>query len=339
MVVDFGLHFSCQSPEREWKHLYEETLNQAALAEELGYSSIFMAEHHFLDDGWIPAPMVLLGGIAAVTDSVNIGTDIVVLPLHHPIDVAEQATVLDLISNGRLQLGVAIGWRDEEFEAFGVDKGERVVRTEEGVELIRRLTSEEDVTYSGDIYEVEDLSLMPRPVQEPIPIWIGGQAKPAIRRAARMGDSWITSQIETRAELRKKYQYYEECLEEAGRSYEETHKPLRREAYVAEDDETAWEEVGEALLYEYGNVYGDYSDAGHIFDPEDSSAIEELQEHSEDRFIVGGPETVIEEFEKFVDDLAVDEFLLRMHFPGLDPKDAEKSMRIFAEEVIPHFTD
>jgi alkanesulfonate monooxygenase SsuD/methylene tetrahydromethanopterin reductase-like flavin-dependent oxidoreductase (luciferase family) len=96
-------------------------------------------------------------------------------------------------------------------------------------------------------------------------------------------------------------------------------------------------------------VYGDYEDAGHVFDPEDGRAIEELQEHSQNRFIVGGPETVIREFETFEDTLGVfetfedtlgvDEFLLRMHFPGLDPEKAEKSMRILAEKVMPHFAE
>lgn len=170
MSVDFGLHFSCQSPEQRWRELYECTVEQAALGEELGYSSVFAAEHHFLEDGWIPAPMVLLGGISAVTSSIAIGTDVVVLPLHHPVTIAEQSTVLDLLSNGRFRLGVAIGWRDEEFRGFGVEKSERVARLESGVEFIRRLFTDESVTFQSDHYDVTDLSLMPQPVQDPIPI-------------------------------------------------------------------------------------------------------------------------------------------------------------------------
>lgn len=333
----FGLHFSCQSPEREWVHIYQETLHQARLAEELGYRSVFLAEHHFLEDGWVPAPMVVLGGIAAVTEEVTLGTDVIVLPLHHPVAVAEQSAVLDLLSRGRFRLGVAIGWRDEEFQAFGVRKRERVKRTEEGIELMRALFTDEGVSYRGEVFVVEDLDLMPRPVQQPIPIWVGGQSEPAIRRAAHMGDAWVTSQIETIDELEAEYAIYREALEEAGRSYEETYKPLRREAYIAEDDETAWEEVGESLLYEYGDVYGEYEDAGHVFRPGDDTAIEELREHAADRFIVGGPETAIEEFSVYADRLGVDELLLRMHFPGLDPAKTEQSMRLLADEVMPHF--
>lgn len=336
--LDFGIHYSCQSPERDWDELYRATLEQASLAEELGYQSLFVAEHHFLPDGWIPAPTVFLGGLAAVTDSMRIGTDVIVLPLHHPIEIAEHAAVLDNLSGGNFHLGVSIGWRDEEFEAFGVDKRERVKRTVEGIELIRALLTEEEVSYSGDLVAVEELTVMPRPVQSSIPIWYGGQSPPAIRRAARMADGWVISPIETYDELREEVDIYREALDEYGRSYDEVWKPLRREAYVAADDQTAWEEVGEALLYEYRDVYGDYDDAGHSFDVDDSDkAIEALQRHAEDRFIVGSPETAIRELERYHDAFDIDEVLLRMHFPGLETERATNSMRLVAEEVMPHF--
>jgi probable F420-dependent oxidoreductase len=334
----FGLHYSCQSPNREWEALYRATLKQVQVAEEFGYDSVSVAEHHFLPDGWVPAPMVMLAGIAAVTDEIKLGTNIVVLPLHHPVRVAEETAVLDLLSGGRFRLGVAIGWRDEEFTTFGVDKRERVKRTEEGIELIRTLLSEEGVTYDGSIYTVEDLSVMPRPVQDPVPIWYGGQSEPAIERAARMADAWSMSPIETRSELAETTEFFAAALERHGRSYDTVHKPLRREVFVAEDDETAWAEVGDALLSEYEDVYGDYEDVDHTFETSSpESAIDELREHADGRFVVGSPETAIRELERYRDAIGVDEVFLRMHFPGLDPELAEKSMRILADEVMPHF--
>lgn len=335
--LTFGLHFSCQSPEGDWERLYRRTLEQARMAERLGYGSLYVAEHHFLPDGWVPTPTVLLGGLAAVTDGMSIGTDIIILPLHHPIDVAEQAAVLDVLSGGRFRLGVAIGWRDEEFEAFGIEKRSRVARTEEGIELVRRLLTESSVTFDGRFTSVEELTVMPRPVQSRVPIWYGGQSPPAIDRAARMADAWIMSPIESRKELREEAAIYRESLEANDRDYDSVHKPLRREAYVAEDDETAWEEVGEALVNEYRDVYGDYGDIGHEFRPEDrDSAIEELREHAEERFIIGGPETAIREIEAYDDAVAMDELLLRMHFPGLDPDLTDRSIELVAEEVMPH---
>lgn len=342
MSFRFGIHYSCQSPEGNWESIYQETLRQAQEAEELGYEVFSVAEHHFLPDGWVPAPTVLLGALAAVTDGVDLVTNIVILPLHHPVEVAEQAAVLDLLSGGQFHLGVALGWRDAEFDAFGVDKGERVGRTVEGIQLIRRLLSEESVTYDGEIYSAEDLTLMPRPVQQPVPVWYGGQSNRAIRRAARMADAWSMSPIETRSELAESVGVYREALAGTDRSFDEVRKPLRREAYIAEDDETAWEEVGPALLYEYEDVYGDYDEIGHTFESSDRTrdqALEDLREHAEGRFIIGGPETAIEELERYEADVEMDDVVLRMHFPGLDPSKAAKSMRIVADEVMPHFTD
>ena len=336
--LDFGIHYSCQSPEGEWESIYRETLQQAQLAESLGYSTFSVAEHHFLPDGWIPAPFVMLGALSAVTDRVDLVTNIVVLPLHNPVEVAENAAVLDLLSGGSFKLGVGLGWRDEEFAAYGVDKRERVARVEEGMELVRRLLSEESVTYDGDVFSVEDLTVMPRPVQRPVPIWYGGQSEPAIRRAARLADAWSTSPIETVDELEPKFDTYRDALADNDRSIDDVHVPLRREAYVAEDDETAWREVGQSLLYEYQDVYGDYDDIGHSFDPsEHDEALDELRDHAEGRFLVGGPDTVAEELERYAEVVDLDEVLLRMHFPGLDPELAEKSTRLVAEEVMPRF--
>jgi probable F420-dependent oxidoreductase len=340
MALEFGIHYSCQSPEGEWERVYRETLAQAAEAESLGYSTLSVAEHHFLPDGWVPEPFVLLGGLAAVTDEVDLVTNIVILPLHNPVKVAERAVVLDLLSGGRFKLGVAVGWRDEEFRVFGVDKSERAGRTIEGMKLIRRLTTEESVTFDGKVFDVEDVTLMPRPVQQPIPLWYGGQSELAIKRAAHRADVWSMSPIESRAELADSTDVYRDALDDAGRSFDAVRKPLRREAYVAEDDETAWEEVGDALLYEYADVYGDYEDIGHSFDPENrEEAVEELREHADGRFIIGGPETAIEELEQYQEAVEMDEVLLRMHFPGLDTDKAAKSMRLIADEVMPHFAE
>lgn len=336
--LEFGIHYSCQSPAGKWELVYQKILEQVTTAESLGYRTFSVAEHHFLPDGWIPSPFVMLGAISAVTDDTNLVTNIVILPLHHPVSVAEQAAVLDVLCGGSFRLGVALGWRDAEFNAYGIDKRERVARTEEGLELIRRLLSEEKVTYDGAFTSVDDLTVMPRPVQNSIPIWYGGQSAPAIRRAARLADVWSISPIETKDDLRESFDIYRTALDDQDRSIEEVHIPLRREAYIAEDDETAWQEVGPSLLYEYGDVYGEYDDIDHSFDPTDTNEpLEKLREHARDRFIIGSPETAIEELEQYQSIVRADEVLLRMHFPGLDPGDAEKSMRLVADEVMPHF--
>jgi probable F420-dependent oxidoreductase len=336
--LDFGIHYSCQSPERNWEDIYQDTLSQAKIAEELGYRTFSVAEHHFLPDGWIPAPFVMLGALSAATDNMNLVTNISILPLHNPIKVAERAAVLDTLSGGSFSLGVAIGWRDEEFKTFDVDKSSRVQRVEEGIELLRALFTEEAVSYDGDMFTVDDLTLMPRPVQDTIPIWYGGQSRKAIERSAEMADAWSISPIETVGKLSRGIEIYADELEKHDRHIEDVHVPLRREVYVAEDDETAWEEVGPSLLYEYEDVYGDYDDIDHSFaSSSEESAIAELRDHAEDRFIIGSPETAVQELERYRDALNMDEVLLRMHFPGLDTDNSKKSMRLIAEEVMPHF--
>lgn len=337
--ISFGLHYSCQSPDEEWQSLYQETLSQVKLAETLEYETIEVAEHHFLPDGWVSAPMVLLGGIAAVTDDMTVQTGITVLPLHHPVEMAEQSAIVDILSGGNFRLGVAIGWRDAEFEAFGIDKRERAPRTEEGIEIVRSLLTERSVSYDGEFYQLDDVTVMPRPVQESVPILYGGMSPPAIDRSARLADAWLMSPIEDKEELAEEVEVYRDALDRHNRSYEEVHKPLRREAYVGASDEEAWDDVWESILYEYTEVYGDYEDADHKFsaDPDKEGVIDELKAHADDRFIIGGPETVVEELEEYREITDTDEFLLRMHFPGLDPSKTEASIRRLASDVMPHF--
>jgi probable F420-dependent oxidoreductase len=335
---DFGVHYSCQSPAGDFQEVYQGTVAQARVAESLGFESFSVAEHHFLPDGWVPAPFVMLGALSAATEDVRLGTNVAVLPLHDPVRVAERAAVLDVLTGGSFRLGVSLGWRDEEFEAFGVPRDERVTRLDEGIELVSRLLTEESVTFEGECFAVEDLTVMPRPVQESVPVWCGGQSRPAIRRAAALADVWSISPIESREELAESVEIYREGLADYGRSYEDVHVPLRREVYVAEDDETAWEEAGEAVLREYQDVYGDYDAVEETFEGLDTdAAVDRLREHASGRFVVGGPETAVEEFERFHDVLEMDEVLIRTHFPGLDLDLAEKSLRIVSEEVMPHF--
>ncbi|MFB6311023.1 MAG: LLM class flavin-dependent oxidoreductase, partial [Salinirussus sp.] len=198
---DFGVHYSCQSPDGDWEHVYTESINQARTAEELGFTTFSVSEHHFLEDGWVPTPEILLGAIAAVTGDVRIGTNVTLLPLQNPIQVAERAAVLDTLTGGGFRLGVSIGWRAPEFAGFGIDRAERVPRVVEGIDLVRRLLTERNVSFDGEFYDVDDITITPRPVQNEIPIWYGGMAEPAIRRAADVADAWSISPFETPAEL------------------------------------------------------------------------------------------------------------------------------------------
>lgn len=333
--LKFGLQYPGQSPDEQWADVYEAMVEQASLAEELGYHTVSVPEHHFTDDGFISAPTTILGGLASQTEEVKIATNILILPLHHPVEVAEHAAALDQLTNGRFVLGIGLGWKEKEFKAFERKKSDRVKYMIEGIEILQKLFTERNVSYDGKMNSFEDLTVTPRPVQDSIPLWYGGQSEAAIRRAAHRTDAWIMSNTESLPDLAQDIEVYEEALEDANRDPEQVYRPLRREVYVAEEDEVAWDEVGPSLLKKYRETYGNYEDIGHVVD--NDFRIEELRDHAEDRFIVGSPETVISELEAYHAELDMDEVLMQMHYAGLDMEKTEKSVQLFAEKVMPHF--
>src|SRR5205085_9989230 len=168
-----------------------ETLEQARLVRALGFDSIWAGEHHLVPGFHYFPQLPLLQRIAVEAEGLAIGTHVTLLPLHNPVELAEIGAFLDLVSGGKFLLGLGLGYRPEEFAAFGVPMNERVSRLIEGVEIIRRLWTEDRVTHRGRHWQFSDAGIRPRPLQSRPPILIGAQAAPAIQRAARIGDGWL----------------------------------------------------------------------------------------------------------------------------------------------------
>ena len=157
-------------------------------AEDLGYDTIWTTEHHFAEDGWSPSLLPILSAIAARTSTVRLGTFIIVLPFHHPVRVAEDAATVDIISNGRLDLGVGQGYWLSEFASFGVSRKQRASRLTEGVDIINKCFTEENFSYDGKYWKLEDIELSPRSIQQANPpIWVAAMAENSVRRVARLG--------------------------------------------------------------------------------------------------------------------------------------------------------
>src|SRR5947199_6828345 len=170
---------------------FEETLQECEQAEAAGFDSLWLGEHHN-SILLYPAPLVGLAAIAARTRRLRLGTGVLLLPLYHPLAVAEEAAMVDVISRGRLILGVGAGYAPEEFAAFGISTKERGSRLDEAVPLIHRLWTEDAVSHEGRHYRIGGATLRPRPVQKPRPpIWFAGWVEPALRRAGRLGDAWL----------------------------------------------------------------------------------------------------------------------------------------------------
>ncbi len=193
--VNFGLWYDFRNPARwriPFERLYAQSLEQIAWAESIGFDSVWLTEHHFCDDGYTPSPLVIASAIAARTKRMRIGTNLLQIPLHDPIRLAEDAATVSLVSGGRFDLGVAIGYRELEFNAFGRKLAHRPSLLEESVAILRRAWRGESVAFDGRRFRIGDLRISPQP-EHPPRILIGGMVPPAIERAARIGDGFLST--------------------------------------------------------------------------------------------------------------------------------------------------
>jgi probable F420-dependent oxidoreductase len=188
---------------------YRRTFELCALAEDVGFDTVMIGHHHF-GPAQVSDPFSLLAAIAARTSTIRLATAVFLLAAHHPIDVAERVATIDRLSNGRVTLGVGLGWNPLEYEAFGARLSQRGARLEEALGLLPRLWDEEDVASAGRFWTFPPVTVHPRPVQRPHPpLWVAGVAPAAIDRAARLGDAWICDPVQTLDEvtvLRERYE-------------------------------------------------------------------------------------------------------------------------------------
>ncbi|MCU1389179.1 MAG: F420-dependent oxidoreductase, partial [Ilumatobacteraceae bacterium] len=176
---------------------FHQTYALAAIAEEHGFDTATIGHHHFMP-GNQADPLTFLATVAARTDVLRVGTGIFQLPIHHPVRVAEQVATIDQMSNGRVSLGVGMGWWPKEYEVHGSVFLQRGARMEEALEILRLVWTTEDATWNGRFHQFEDLTVHPRPVQSPHPpIWVAGVAPAAVDRAARLGDAWLWGPVQS----------------------------------------------------------------------------------------------------------------------------------------------
>ena len=311
---------------------YKEALEEVTRAEELGFDSVWMEEHHSVTNHYWPSPLTVLAGFATRTSRMTLGTDIIVAAFHHPVRLAEDVAMLDAISNGRFVLGIAIGYKPDEFALYGVDLEKRGARFEEQLAIMKGLWTQERVQFKGNYYTLEG-RLEPKPVQKPHPpVWIGGWGDITLRRAATLADNWIpgpTADLERL--LAGKKQFLERRL--AAGLPAPTEWPLTRDVIVADTDKRARELAEEHIMVAYRREY-----AGGWRHPFiDASIATDLDKLMEDRFIIGGPEQCVERIRRFVEQYGMTHLICRMFFPGMPHAHIMRELELLAKEVMPAF--
>ncbi|MGB2692336.1 MAG: LLM class flavin-dependent oxidoreductase [Thermodesulfobacteriota bacterium] len=339
--MKFGIgYYSLQSPPhnpREHKDLYSEMLEEIVAAEDMGFESAWLTEHHLLEDGYCPSLLVTASAIAARTKKVRIGTGIYLMPLHDPISTAEDAAVVDLISNGRLILGLGLGYRQEEFDVFDKSLTQRKGRIEESIEILNKSWSEGPFSFSGRYYNYDEINVTPKPVQHPIPIWIGAFSEPAIRRAASMNAPLFIAAIGVIPIVKYLIDMHRGFLKDFGFNPDTIEQPVVREVYVSRDGRAkAWDKIKENITYTAKGYasWGSFVDrqGNLISDPADPSIDDICLEQS----IVGSPEECIETINQYKEAVRMDPLICRFKFPGLSHKEAMDSMKLFVNEVMPY---
>jgi alkanesulfonate monooxygenase SsuD/methylene tetrahydromethanopterin reductase-like flavin-dependent oxidoreductase (luciferase family) len=329
--MDFRLSLVTQyEPSRDLRGVADELVTQTRMAREGGYDSIAVPEHHATDDSYLNNEAVL-AHLAEHIGDMTIASGMCLLPYHNPVRVAEFGATMDVLTGGKFTLGVAQGYRDKEFEVFGVDRDDALGRFVEGVEVVERLWTQERMSFDGDYFQFDDVTINPKPLQDPRPpIVVGASNESSVRRSARMTDGWWAGHVPFEG-VRKRVEAFRE--ERAATDRGPGRIEIGREVFVAETAEEAERIVREPLMRKYER-YVDWGQDNVFEDDEFDSAWEKLKH---ERFIVGSPDDVVEEIRRYRDAFDPDAIRTRMQFQGMDFEDARESLRLFCDEVIPAF--
>jgi alkanesulfonate monooxygenase SsuD/methylene tetrahydromethanopterin reductase-like flavin-dependent oxidoreductase (luciferase family) len=319
----------------EGGHYYQECLEEIVYAESLGFDSAWLEEHHSVKNHYWPSPLMALAGGATRTSQIVLGTDIIVLPFYHPVRIAEDVAMLDIMSAGRIILGVAIGYRSDEFALYQLPLEKRGARFAEAIAFIRQLWTQESVTFQGTYYQANAVKIEPRPEKPPL-IWLGGWGQLSLERAATLGDAWIPGPTAALSKLLESQSVYRGCLEQNGKDLRSVPTPLTREVIIAETDEQAREMAEKHLLINYRDEYGGGWDHP-LISKEDPGSLNQLDVIGADRFIIGSPDTCIKQIQRFVDTFGVDHLICRLYFPGLPHSFLMSELKLIAAEVMPAF--
>lgn len=308
-AVRFGLSLTTAHPRSaDPQQCVRDLLERVQVARDVGFHSVWVGDHHVTAHNYLQN-LPLIARISAVSGQMQIGA-LFMLPLFQPILLAEQIATLDVICEGRFTLKTAVGGQQDAHAAFEIPWKERAGRFEECLDIMRQLWSSDHVSHEGKYWHFSDVTINPKPVQQPLPVWVGGDADRPVRRAARLADGWLIAPWLWPQLCRERIDFYRQALQEYGRTVNEI--PIRRDIYVAADPATARRHTDPEIQAGYRGFTGERLTA----------------------LIIGGPEEVIAEIEKYRA-MGCNHFLFR-HIVR-EQSQMLSSIRLLGEKIIPFF--
>ena len=332
--IQFGVMMRAQFPHGDdMQARFRELLEQARLANRLGFASITKGMHYSAAPWQDFQQFPFLSRIMAETPALRINFGLVLLSLHKPLDIAEQIATVDVMSGGKVIFGIALGYREVEFRAFGTTQKERVSRFEENLEAVKRLWTEDAVDMAGSHFTLERASLGTRPIQKPHPpIWIGANADPAIRRAARLGDCWYVNPHNRIDTIVRQVDLYRKALDEDGKPFP-AEFPARREVFVAKSRSEAIRLCGPFLAAKY-RAYDQWGQ-GRAMPEGDNDLGVGFGELIRDRFLIGSPDEVAEQMLTLNRATGINHLVMSVQWPGMAQSVVLDELHMLAEEVFP----
>jgi len=332
--MQFGLAIRGQyAQDQDIRVCFEELIEECVQAEALGFDSITKTSHYSTAPFQAFQQFPLLARLSAETKRVRLNAGIILLSLHKPLDIAEQLATIDIMSNGRVICGVALGYREVEFAAFGAEVKQRGKLLEENLVALKRLWTENTVSMKGSHFELLDASCCPKPLQNPHPpIWIGANANVAIKRAAQLGDCWYINPHNKISTIKEQMEFYKRALDEVGKPFPEE-QPMRREVFVAKTREEALRLAGPYIKKKY-DAYDKWGQGDQM--PEgDGDLAAAFDELAGDRFIIGSPDDVTEQIVNLHKEIGVNHLIMSIQWADMPHSLTLDTMALLSERVFP----
>jgi natural product biosynthesis luciferase-like monooxygenase protein len=317
------------------------TVDQFVSAEALGYDSVWVNEHHFHSyGGLLPSLPTVLGALSQRTTRVRLGTSVVVLPLHHPLDVAEHMAMVDLLSNGRLDLGIGRGFVEHDYQVFGVDYSDAQERLKESIDIVRRAWAGETFSFKGKYWNVDNVEVWPRPEQQPHPpIWLAVASNPgSMEYAAAEGFSVVTTGHSRPPERSAPLaQHYRDAWQNAGHTSPAS-LAVHYHCVIAEDRAEA-HRLAEDGLHVHNRLNHEtrsLSKAEPGPEPQHPSVTQLVEDA---RILCGTPDDVVATLQRISEATGATEIHCLFQFGSITFDQAQRSLELFASEVMPKFAD